>query len=98
MESFPRFAIELGVGVGSINHAILCGRCGKVKKKPSMKVDGTQEVYICPTNEWGISGTWEHDIVQGVRKDRPTSAGSNSNDLNLAPQAKPPHPAKSTEG
>ena len=31
-----------------------------------MKVDGTQEVNICPTNEWGISGTWEHDIVQGV--------------------------------
>ena len=26
----------------------------------SMKVDGTQEV------NWGISGTWEHDIVQEV--------------------------------
>ena len=82
MESFPRFAIELGVGVGSINHAILCGRCGKVKKHldwknknrttkklgpnnetSSMKVDGTQEVNICPTNDWGTSGTWEHDII-----------------------------------
>ena len=41
-------------------------KLGPNKETSSMKVDGTQEVNICPTNEWGISGTWEHDIVQGV--------------------------------
>ena len=41
-------------------------KIGPNNETSSMKVDGTQEVNICPTNEWGLSGTWEYDIVQGV--------------------------------